>query len=121
MKSEVSYSCHLAQIAIRKAGYTLFAHAHSFGGSADCSGPVVWGKLSMASLCTQWLRNVHGGASLIGLNGVSVETVCSLDFAQGKLQVLGTWSKLLATSYLSLSVISRSLLPLCNLLFPVDS
>ncbi|XP_024378745.1 polycomb group protein EMBRYONIC FLOWER 2 isoform X2 [Physcomitrium patens] len=52
----------------------------------DCSGRVVWGKLSMASLCRQWLKNADGGASLIGLNGASVETVCSLDFAHSKLQ-----------------------------------
>lgn len=57
----------------------------------DCSGRVVWSKLSMASLCRQWLKNMNGGPSLIGLNGVPVETVCSLDFAQSKLQVLGTW------------------------------
>ncbi|XP_024376716.1 polycomb group protein EMBRYONIC FLOWER 2 isoform X2 [Physcomitrium patens] len=52
----------------------------------DCSGRVVWSKLSMASLCRQWLKNMNGGPSLIGLNGVPVETVCSLDFAQSKLQ-----------------------------------
>lgn len=52
---------------------------------------MVWGKLSMASLCHQWLKNADGGASLIGLNGASVETVCSLDFAHSKLQVLDTW------------------------------
>lgn len=56
--------------------------------SEDCSGRVVWSKLSMASLCHQWLRNVNGSASPLGLNGVSVETMCSLDFAQAKLQVM---------------------------------
>jgi hypothetical protein len=64
----------------------------SFGYAEDCSGPVVWSKLSMASLCHQWLRNVNGSASPLGLNGVSVDTMCSLDFAQGKLQVLYKWS-----------------------------
>ncbi|KAG0576454.1 hypothetical protein KC19_5G081300 [Ceratodon purpureus] len=52
----------------------------------DCSGGVVWSKLSMASLCHQWLRNMNGSASPLGLNGVSVETICTLDFVQGNLQ-----------------------------------
>lgn len=52
----------------------------------DCSGGVVWSKLSMASLCHQWLKNLNGNVSPLGLNGVSVETSCSLDFAHGKLQ-----------------------------------
>lgn len=63
----------------------------SFGCSEDCSGRVVWSKLSMASLCHQWLKNVNGSASPLGLNGVSVETMCSLDFVQAKLQVLYNW------------------------------
>lgn len=41
----------------------------------------------MASLCHQWLKNLNGNVSPLGLNGVSVETSCSLDFAHGKLQV----------------------------------
>lgn len=52
----------------------------------DCSGRVVWSKLSMASLCHQWLRNINGSASPLGLNGAFVEAYCSLDFTQGKLE-----------------------------------
>lgn len=64
--------------------------AHTFAGgcSDDCSGPVLWGKLSMSSLCTQWLRHANGGSSVIGLNGASVNSVLKLEFAEGKLQVL---------------------------------
>jgi len=56
----------------------------------DCSGPVLWGKLSMSSLCTQWLRHANGRSSVIGLNGASVNSVCKLEFAEGKLQHLDT-------------------------------
>jgi hypothetical protein len=54
---------------------------------ADCSGQVVWGKLSMASLCNHLLKNANGGTSLFTLNGLPVEAVSCPDFAQGKLQV----------------------------------
>jgi len=53
---------------------------------ADCSGQVVWGKLSMASLCNHLLKNANGGTSLFTLNGLPVEAVSCPDFAQGKLQ-----------------------------------
>jgi len=48
---------------------------------------VVWGKLSMASLCNHLLKIAKGGTSLFTLNGLPVEAVSCPDFAQGKLQV----------------------------------
>lgn len=69
------------------------AHTFGCGCSDDCSGPVLWGKLSMSSLCTQWLRHANGRSSVIGLNGASVNSVCKLEFAEGKLQVLIHGSK----------------------------
>jgi hypothetical protein len=47
---------------------------------------------------------LNGSASPLGLNGVSVETMCSLDFTQGKLQVIDIppimWQKLLFSDIL---------------------